>query len=93
MAYHLLFCFVMMNQTSHLCTNLVHKFFCIQSIVGQPLSYFERLVFKKNLFGVDAKQKSKHRTWFTLTIKALNGFLYHVIFSKVLTSYALFFFV
>ena len=77
-AYDWLFYFVMRNQKSHVCTNLVHKFFRIQSIAGQPLSYFEKLVSKEDLTAADAKQKSKYRTWFTLTIEALNGFLYHV---------------
>ena len=90
LAYHWLFYFVKRNQESHVCTNLVHKLFLIQSITRQPLSYFEKLVFKKDLTAADVKQKSKHRIWFTLT---LNGFLYHVIFFRSIGFSRIFFLV
>ena len=86
--YDWLFYFVRKNQKSHVCTNFVHKLFRIQSIAGQPLSYFEKLVSKENLTAADAEQKSKHRTWFTLTVEALNRFLYQVF--QVLIFYTLF---
>jgi len=67
------------NQKSHVSTNLVHKLFRIQNIAAQPVSYFEKLVSKEDLAASDAKQKSKNRTWFTLTVEALNGVLYQVL--------------
>src|SRR6202022_4501004 len=91
LAYHWFFCFDRRNQKSHVCTNLVHKLFRIQSIAGQPLSYFEKLVSKEDLTAADAKQKSKHRTWFTLTVEALNGLLYQVNFFGILVFHEIFF--
>ena len=55
MAYYWLFYFIKRNQKSHVSTNLVHELFRIQSIVGQPLSYFENFVFKEDLTAADAK--------------------------------------
>ena len=65
----------MKNKKPHVSTNLVHKVFRTQSIARQPLSYLEKIVYKEDFPTASAKQKSKHRTWFTLAIEAFNGSL------------------
>ena len=55
LAVPLLFYFVRRNKKSHVFIKLVHKLFRIQRIVRQPLSYFEKLVSKKDLITADSK--------------------------------------
>ena len=56
--------------------NFVHKLCCIQNITGQPLSYFEKIVFKKDVIEIEAKQKSKQKHYkMKLLIGNLEGIL------------------
>ena len=88
--FYILSFFIMKIKKSYVFTDIVYKFFRIQSITRQPLSYFDIFVSKKDLHVVDAKEKSKHRTWFTLVVEVLNGFLYQVILFKISISLAYF---
>ena len=81
-SYHFLFYFVMKNQKFYVSKNLVYKVFHIQSIARQLFLYFETFISKEDLLAAHAIQKSKHGTYFTLVVKALNGFLSQVFFSK-----------
>lgn len=71
------------NQKSHVATNIVHKLYRIQTIAPQPFSYFEKLVSPAAIESSKKKQSGPKRTWYTLTLEALNAVLYQVSFEIV----------